>query len=232
MILVRPGSERGRTTLDWLDSRHSFSFGDYHDARYPGFRDLRVINDDRVGPGGGFGTHPHQDMEILTYVLKGALKHMDSLGNGSVIRAGDVQAMSAGRGVMHSEHNASRTEPVHFLQIWIMPQKRGVEPVYAQAPFQASKKKGGWLLIASGDGRNRSLPILQDADLHIGSIEPDRALSFELRPKRHAWVQVTCGSVSLNGRELQEGDGVGLSEEPGLEIGAKGNAEVLLLDLS
>jgi redox-sensitive bicupin YhaK (pirin superfamily) len=229
MILVRPAEERGQTQLDWLDSRHSFSFGDYHDTSFTGFRGLRVINDDRVAPGAGFGAHPHRDMEIVTYVLEGALAHKDNLGNGSVIRAGDVQAMSAGTGIMHSEDNPSKIEPAHFLQIWIMPRQRGVAPAYHQRTLS---KSAGWTLVVSGDGRDGSLKIHHDADLHLGSLEPGRALLFELRPKRHAWIQVVRGRISVNGKNLREGDGAAVSQETHLEFRADEAAEAMLFDLN
>ena len=231
MILLRPSDERGRTQLDWLDSRHTFSFGDYFDARWPGFRGLRVINDDRIGAGAGFGMHPHRDMEIVTYMLDGALEHKDSMGNGSVIRSGDVQAMSAGSGITHREYNSSKTEPVHLLQIWIMPRQRGVTPSYAQSSFRASQKPGQWILVASGDGRDSSLKIHHNADLFAIVLEPGQKLSFELRPRHHAWIQVARGSISLNGRDLQEGDGAGVSDEKDLEVAAREKAEVLMFDL-
>lgn len=232
MILVRPAAERGHTEIDWLDSWHSFSFGDYYDTRWPGYRNLRVINDDRIQQGAGFGMHPHRDMEILTYVLSGAVQHRDDMGNGSVVRAGDVQVMSAGKGVMHSEFNASKTDPLHLLQIWITPKERGVTPSYAQRTYRALQKPGEPLLVASGDGRDDSLQIHQDADLYLGALDAGMKISFPLRPKRHAWVQVARGSMSLNGQELQAGDGAAIDGESKLDLIAKENSEALLFDLS
>jgi quercetin 2,3-dioxygenase len=230
MIQVRPSQARGHTQLEWLDSRHTFSFGDYYDAKAMGFRDLRVINDDHIGPGTGFGAHPHRDMEIVTYVLEGALEHKDNLGNGSVIRAGDVQAMSAGSGVMHSEKNPSRTERIHLLQIWIVPSQRGLTPAYADRSLK-KPAPGERILAVSRDGRDQSLLIHQDVDLWIATADAAHPLSFDLAPKRHAWVQVTRGAISLNGTPLGEGDGAAVSEERKLEIVASKDSEALLFDL-
>ena len=231
MILLRPADERGHTSIDWLDSRHSFSFGDYHDPRYPGFRTLRVINDDRIEAGTGFGPHPHRDMEILTYVLEGAVQHKDNMGNGSVVRAGEFQAMSAGKGIMHSEVNASKTDPLHLIQIWITPKQRGVEPSYAQRSLRPLQKPGELLLAASQDGRENSLPIHQDADVWAGKLTSGSKVSFDLRAGRHAWLQVATGALTLNGKKLGPGDGAGVSDEKSLELSATGDCEILLFDL-
>jgi redox-sensitive bicupin YhaK (pirin superfamily) len=232
MITVRPAAERGRTLWDWLDSRHTFSFGDYHDPRHMGFRALRVVNDDRVAPGGGFGTHAHRDMEIVTYVLDGALEHRDSLGTGSVIRPGDGQRMSAGTGIRHSEFNHSKTEPVRFLQIWILPERQGLAPGYEQRSFPVAEKRGRWRLIAARDGRQGAVTVHQDVDLYATRLEPGERVAHRLAPGRHAWLQVATGAVALGGRRLAEGDGAAASEEPALEVVAHEPAELLLFDLA
>jgi redox-sensitive bicupin YhaK (pirin superfamily) len=232
MLTVRPAAERGRTLLDWLDSRHTFSFGDYYDPRHTGFRALRVINDDRVTPGAGFGTHGHRDMEIVTYVLEGALEHRDSLGTGSVIRPGDGQRMSAGTGIRHSEFNHSRAEPVRFLQIWILPEWQGLPPGYEQKSFPAAEKRGRWRLIASREGREGSVTVHQDVDLYAALLEPGERVAHALAPSRHAWLQVAKGAVTVGGATaLSEGDGVSASDERALEVIAREPAELLLFDL-
>ncbi len=232
MIRVRKASERGASRYDWLDSRHTFSFNEYYDPRHMGFRSLRVINDDRVAPGAGFPTHGHRDMEILSYVLEGALEHKDSLGTGSVIAAGDVQRMSAGTGVLHSEYNHSRTEPVRFLQIWILPERRGIAPGYEQKTFSHELKQGRLLLIAAPGGREGALTIHQDASMYAAVLEPGQGVTHEIVPERHAWVQVARGAVTLNGHALGEGDGAAVSEESRLELVGTEPAEVLLFDLA
>jgi redox-sensitive bicupin YhaK (pirin superfamily) len=231
MITVRKAAQRGRTEIGWLDSRHTFSFGDYWDPAHMGYRSLRVINDDRVAPGGGFGTHPHRDMEILTYVLDGGLAHRDSLGTGSEIRPGDVQHMTAGTGIRHSEFNASRVEPVHFLQIWLEPERNGLRPGYDQKTFFA-EGADGLRLVASRDGRDGSLTVHQDADLYAARLGPGGTASHSLRPGRHAWVQVARGSVVLNGTRLEEGDGAAADGEARLDLHASDGAELLLFDLA
>ncbi|MCI0404888.1 MAG: pirin family protein [candidate division Zixibacteria bacterium] len=230
MITLRPAKERGHTQIGWLNSWHSFSFDQYYDPKHIGFRTLRVINDDRVSPGKGFGMHPHRDMEILTWVLEGALEHSDSMGNGSVIRPGELQKMSAGRGIAHSEYNQSPSEPVHLLQIWILPNKKGVVPSYEQRLF-AKDVEGKLRLVASPDGRDNSIVLLQDAELYIARLTAVQKLSYELKPGRYAWVQAARGAVSLNGVEMKAGDGAAASEEKRLEIAAKEDAEILLFDL-
>jgi quercetin 2,3-dioxygenase len=236
MLTLRKAEERGRANFGWLDSRHTFSFGSYFDPAHMGFGPLRVINDDRVAGGEGFPPHPHADMEIVSYVVDGALEHKDSIGTGSVIRPGDVQRMSAGSGIRHSEFNASPTEPVHFLQIWIIPEKKGLKPGYEQKSFPASEKRGKLRLVGSRDGRDGSVTIHQDVDLYASVLDASDAVTHELKHGRKAWVQVARGAVSLNGLDLREGDGVAV-EEPGvlkLEPGATANdgAEVLLFDLA
>jgi quercetin 2,3-dioxygenase len=232
MITVRPAGERGRAEIGWLDSRHTFSFSDYHDPKHMGFRALRVINEDRVAPGRGFGTHPHRDMEILSYVLEGELKHQDSMGTGSVIRPGDVQRMSAGTGVRHSEENASKTEPVHFLQIWIVPEKAGIPPSYEQKTFPDAERTNQLRLVASRDGRDGALTVHQDVALHAGKLEAGAAVSHPLAPGRHAWVQVTRGAIDLGGKRLAAGDGAAVSDESALALKAIEASEVLVFDLA
>jgi len=232
MITIRNRDERGAVNMGWLDSRHSFSFGHYHDPAHMGFRALRVINDDRVIPGAGFPTHGHADMEIVSYVLDGALEHKDSLGTGSVIRPGDVQRMSAGTGIRHSEYNASREESVHFLQIWILPERRGLAPGYEQKAFADTEKRGRLRLVGSRDGRDGSVTIHQDVDLYATLLDGDESATFDLRPGRHAWVQVARGQVRLNGLLLKEGDGAAVSDESALTLDGGVGAEVLLFDLA
>ena len=232
MIQVRPAAERGRTEWGWLDSRHTFSFGEYHDPRHEGFRALRVINDDRVRPGAGFGTHGHRDMEILSYVLEGALEHKDSAGGGGVIRPGEIQFMRAGTGVRHSEFNHSKAEPVHFLQVWIAPDERGLRPAYGQLAFDREAAARSFVLLASSDGREGSIQVHQDVDLWVSSIGAGRSGEVRLRPGRHAWIHVARGSVSVNGTALGEGDGAAVSGEESLSFVGQAGAEVLMFDLA
>jgi redox-sensitive bicupin YhaK (pirin superfamily) len=232
MIKLRLSHERGHANHGWLDTYHTFSFADYYDPAHVGFRSLRVINEDRVAPGAGFGTHPHRDMEILTYVLEGALEHRDSMGNGSVIRPGQVQRMSAGTGVTHSEYNASKTEPVHLLQIWVLPERKGIEPGYEEREFPAEERQGRWRLIAARDGREGAARWHQDADLYVTLLSPGERVTHRLRPGRHAWAQVARGAVTLNGQPLKAGDGAAISEEEAVEAQADEAAEVLLFDLA
>ncbi|OGG45832.1 MAG: quercetin 2,3-dioxygenase [Candidatus Handelsmanbacteria bacterium RIFCSPLOWO2_12_FULL_64_10] len=232
MIKLRPSHERGHFNHGWLDTYHTFSFGDYHDPEHMGFRSLRVINEDRVAPGAGFGTHPHRDMEILTVVLEGALEHKDSMGNGSVIRPGQVQRMSAGTGVTHSEYNPSKAEPVHLLQIWVLPERRGIEPGYEEGEFPAEERRGKWRLIAARDGREGAVRWHQDADLYVTLLAPGEQVTHRLRPGRHAWAQVARGAVTLNGHPLRAGDGAAVSDEGVVEAQADEEAEVLLFDLA
>jgi redox-sensitive bicupin YhaK (pirin superfamily) len=230
-LTLRKADERGRASFGWLDSRHSFSFGHYHDPAHMGFGPLRVINDDRVAPGEGFPTHPHADMEIVSYVLEGALAHEDSLGTGSVIRPGEVQRMSAGPGIRHSEFNASDKEPVHFLQIWIVPERRGLEPGYEQKSFAAEEKRGRLRLVASRDGRNGSVTIHRDVALYATLLGSGESVTHELAPGRAAWVQVARGSVSIDGTPLGEGDGVAVDSARRLTLTGTDESEVLLFDL-
>ncbi len=231
MLQTVPAITRGRTRISWLDSAHTFSFGGYHDATRMGFRVLRVLNDDRVAAGGGFGTHGHRDMEILSYVVSGALEHKDSIGTSGRIVPGDVQRMSAGSGIQHSEQNGSRSEPVRFLQIWIPPSTRGLPPSYEQRHFPEAERRGALRLVASPDGANGSVLIHQDVRLYAGLLSGDEEASLALAPGRHAWVQVVRGRVSANGQSLGEGDGLALSEEPALTLTGGQDAEVLVFDL-
>ena len=231
MIIRRPSQERGHAQHGWLDSYHTFSFADYHDPRHMGFRALRVINEDRVQAGKGFGAHPHRDMEIISYVLEGALEHKDSLGTGSVIHPGDVQRMSAGTGVTHSEFNSSSNELVHFLQIWLLPERTELPPSYEQRAFPTEEKRGKLRLVASRDGREGSVTIHQAVDLYASVLAPGETVTYSLAPGRHAWIQVARGAVMLNDTALSAGDGAAVSEETRLTVTATDEAEVLLFDL-
>lgn len=230
--LLHDRNARGKTQLGWLDSHHTFSFGGFQDPNRMGFRSLRVINDDRVTPGAGFATHSHQDMEILTYVLAGALEHKDSLGNGSIIRPGEVQIMSAGTGITHSEFNHSQTQPVHFLQIWVLPNQLGLKPRYEQKAFAKDDKHSELLLIGAKDGRKGAVKIYQDVDLYTAALQTEDAVEFQVAPERYAWVQVASGIVHLNGEELRQGDGLQLRGNRLLEIQTPVGAEILLFDLA
>ena len=232
MIKIRKSNERGHADHGWLNTRFTFSFADYYDPKHEQFRTLRVMNDDRVAGGGGFPMHPHRDMEIITYVLEGALQHRDSMGNGSVIRPGDIQYMSAGSGVTHSEFNASKTEPVHLYQIWMFPEKRGLQPVYDQKNFTEEEKRGNLRLIASPDGRDGSVKIRQENELYATVLHSGESVKHELKANRHAYVQVARGSVKLNGKELAEGDGAAISAEKSVDLTGVNDAEVLLFDLA
>ena len=232
MLAIRRSHERGHANHGWLDTHYTFSFADYYDPGHVHFRTLRVINDDRVAGGGGFPMHPHRDMEIVTYVLEGGLEHRDSMGNGSVIRPGDVQRMSAGTGVTHSEFNASKTEPVHLLQIWMFPERKGIKPSYEQKAFSEADKRSRLRLVASPDGRDGSVTIHQDNEMYATVLRKGETVRHELKPERHAWVQVARGSVKLNGQELAEGDGAAISEEKAIELTGVKDAEVLLFDLA
>jgi redox-sensitive bicupin YhaK (pirin superfamily) len=230
-MILRPAAERGHANHGWLDSWHSFSFADYRDPAHVHFGPLRVINEDRVSAGQGFGTHAHADMEIISYVLEGELAHKDSMGTGSVIRPGDVQRMSAGSGVRHSEFNHSRTQLVHFLQIWIIPDVRGIAPEYEQRSFGAGEKRGRLRLVASGDGADASLRIHQDARVYAGLFDGGEQARHALQPGRLGYVQVARGSIELNGQAMAAGDGAMLRNEPGMDFSAGKEAEVLVFDL-
>ncbi|MGD0579524.1 MAG: pirin family protein [Bryobacteraceae bacterium] len=231
MIVHRRASERGNTRLNWLDGRHTFSFNRYYDPAWMGFRTLRVINDDIVAPKGGFGTHPHRDMEIVTWVLEGVLKHKDSTGSEGEIRPGEAQRMSAGTGIYHSEFNGSETERVRLLQIWIEPQVEGMEPGYEQKQFPESERLNRLRLIASQDGREGSVTIGQDAAIYDGVLEPGAAVEHPLNTSRSAWVQVARGAVQVNGLALEEGDGAAITEESAVRVLAEKPSEVLVFDL-
>jgi len=231
MLQVRNANDRGRTEFGWLDSRHTFSFGDYYDPNHMGFGQLRVINEDRVAPGQGFGRHSHRDMEIVSYVLEGALEHKDSLGTGSVIRPGDVQRMSAGTGVQHSEFNHSQSELVHFLQVWIIPDQQGLRPGYAEKKFPEAEKRGRLRLVVSSDGRDGSIPIHQDADLYATLLKKGETVVHPFAPDRNGWIQVARGEVTVNGTALAAGDGAAVVNEDSLSIRGGTDAELLLFDM-
>ncbi len=231
MLDIRKAADRGVANHDWLNSRHTFSFANFYDPKQVGFSDLLVINDDRVAPAQGFGKHPHRDMEIFSYVLEGALEHKDTMGTGSVIEPGDVQLMSAGRGVAHSEFNHSPTSPVHFLQIWIVPNQAGIAPEYQQQRFTPEEKRGRLRLIISPDGSDNSLHIHQDARVYAGLFDGDESATLTLAPNRYAYVHVARGGVSLNGVALAEGDGVRVRNETALTLSHGNDAEVLVFDL-
>jgi redox-sensitive bicupin YhaK (pirin superfamily) len=231
MKTIRKSNDRGHANLGWLDSYHTFSFADYHDPQWTGYRSLRVINDDLVMPGMGFGMHPHRDMEIISYVLSGAIQHKDSMGNGKVIRAGEFQYMAAGTGVQHSEFNPSQTDPLRLLQIWIMPDTKGVKPRYAERNL-AKAETGKLHLVASKTGRDGSMEIHQDANLFLGKLEDGQSVKYPLAKDRHAWVHVAEGEVSINGKKLAGGDAIAVSDETALEISATKPSQVLLFDLN
>jgi redox-sensitive bicupin YhaK (pirin superfamily) len=232
VIQVRKSAQRGHADHGWLNSYHTFSFADYHDPQFMGFRELRVINEDRVQPGRGFGTHPHRDMEIISYVLDGALAHRDSMGNGSIIRPGEVQRMSAGTGITHSEFNHSQQELVHFLQIWLLPESQGLPPSYEQRAFPESERRNSLRLVVSRDGRDGSVMIHQDADVYATLLSPGAEAELALRSGRHAWVQVARGTVLVNGSPLSAGDGAALSDEGAVLLKAGGESELLVFDLA
>lgn len=232
MIIIRRSSERGHANHGWLDTFHTFSFADYYDPQNMGFRSLRVINEDRVAPGNGFGTHPHRDMEILTWVLDGSLQHKDSMGNGSIIRRGEIQCMTAGTGVRHSEQNPSSAEELHLMQIWILPESQGLEPGYEQKTVPLDEKPGIWHLMASRTGRDDSVTIHQDADLWAIVTNPGEDAKLDLKRDRHAWLHVARGKVNLGGTSLSAGDAVAVSEEAAIEFTSEERSEVLVFDLA
>jgi redox-sensitive bicupin YhaK (pirin superfamily) len=232
MLKLRRSNERGHLNHGWLDAHHTFSFGDFYDPAHMHFRSLRVINEDRVEPGKGFGTHPHRDMEIITYILSGALEHRDSLGSGSVIRPGDVQYMSAGSGIEHSEFNPSDTEPVHLLQIWILPVARGLEPHYEEKSFSTADRTDQLRLIVSHDRREGSIQIRQNADIYASLLGADKSLEVPLKPERYGWLQLARGSLIVNEETLRAGDALSVHEEALLNIRALESAEFLLFDLA
>jgi redox-sensitive bicupin YhaK (pirin superfamily) len=231
MITIRKSNERGRANHGWLDTYHTFSFADYHDPRWMGYRSLRVINDDLVMPGMGFGTHPHRDMEIITYILSGRLEHKDSMGNGRVIRTGDVQYMAAGTGVQHSEFNPSKDEAVHLLQIWILPDAKGVKPRYAEKSIKGTPL-GALNLVASKTGREGSIAIHQDAELWLAKLAPENRVAHKLNAGRHAWVHIAEGEVKLNGKTLLGGDAAAIDNESAIELVGEKPSQALLFDLN
>jgi redox-sensitive bicupin YhaK (pirin superfamily) len=232
MKRLRRGSERGYADHGWLRTYHTFSFADYRDPQHMHFRALRVMNEDWVAPGQGFGEHPHHDMEIVTYVLSGQLEHRDSMGNGEILRPCEFQRMSAGRGITHSEFNPSATDPVHLYQIWLFPRERGVEPSYEQRPFSAESRQGRWQLVASPDAEGESLRIQQDARIYLADLATGQTLARTLEPGRHAWLQVLRGSVLVDDMEMAAGDGLAVSDEPRLQVRGFAAAELLLFDLA
>lgn len=232
MITIRKANDRGHFNFGWLDTYHTFSFDRYYDPNYMGFRTLRVINEDRVQPDHGFPTHSHRDMEIITYILEGALEHRDSMGNSSIIRPGDVQRMSAGTGVSHSEANPSRTDPVHLLQIWILPERTGLNTSYEQKFFAEDEKRDKLGLVASRDGSNGSVTVHQDVSLYASLLNNGSEVTYQMQPKRYAWLQVARGAVTVNGLDLAQGDGAAIREEAKLIIAGKEQSEVLLFDLA
>ena len=233
MIKIRPAQERGNANFGWLDSKHTFSFGSYYDPNHMGFSNLRVINEDRVQPGQGFGSHSHKDMEIISYVLEGELEHKDSIGNGSVIRPGDVQRMSAGTGIAHSEFNASNSDLVHFLQIWIIPDREGIKPSYEQKNFSLAEKQGKLKLVASRDGRHNTVTIHQDASLYVAILNKGDCVNYNTDKTRSQWLQVAKGAVEVNEQAVNTGDGAAITEESKLEfVATADNTEILLFDLA
>lgn len=232
MIQIRKAAERGHANYGWLDTFHTFSFADYHDPNHMGFMSLRVINEDRVEPGKGFGTHAHRDMEIVTCILEGELEHKDSMGNGTVIRPGEVQRMSAGTGVTHSEFNPSKTKPVHLLQIWILPEKSGMKPSYEQREFKIEGRKNRFCLVVAGNPKEGALKIHQDVSLFVSTLEKGKKLEYSLTKNRGAWLQVARGSVKLNEVLLGPSDGAAIAKEEGLEIVAQSDSEILLFDMA
>lgn len=232
MITIRKGEDRGHANHGWLDTYHSFSFASYYDQNQMGFRALRVINEDTVSPGAGFGTHGHQDMEIITYVLEGVLEHKDSIGNGEVIKPGEVQRMSAGTGIQHSEFNHSKTESVHLLQIWLLPDTKGLSPSYEQRDFNVAQNPGKLRLVAAKDSGEGAVKVHQNVDLYAAALENSDRVSHSLKPNRHAWVQVARGAITLNGLPIKHGDGAAISDESDLVIEATAKAEILLFDLA
>jgi redox-sensitive bicupin YhaK (pirin superfamily) len=232
VITIRKGSQRGRTKISWLDSKHTFSFGDYYDAAHMGHRTLRVINDDVVAPGQGFATHSHRDMEILSYVVHGQLEHRDSLGNGSTIRPGEVQRMTAGTGITHSEYNPSRADPVRFLQMWLLPIRNGLEPSYEQRAFALPERHNRLRLVASRDGRDESVTVHQNSDLYLAALEPGVCVEHGLARGHSAWLQVVRGNVTASGAALGEGDGAAILSLDRVEIVACDASEILLFDLA
>lgn len=232
MIRIRKAQDRGASNLDWLDSKHTFSFGRYQDPEHIGFETLKVINDDIVAPAKGFGTHPHDNMEIISYVLDGAVEHKDSMGNGSVILPGDVQRLSAGTGITHSEFNPLDDQSAHFLQIWFMPKNRNIVPSYAQKSFPEGKKRGKFCLVASEDGRDNSVSLNQDVDMYVGLLNGNEAISYEISHGRNLWIHIARGNVTVNDYQLSAGDGVAITDLEKLDFEKGNHAEILVFDMA
>jgi redox-sensitive bicupin YhaK (pirin superfamily) len=232
MMQIRKADQRGHADHGWLDTAHTFSFGDYHDPANMGFRALRVMNEDRVAPGTGFGMHPHREMEILTYVLEGSLQHRDSMGHGSVLGPGELQRISAGTGMLHSEHNPDRGRPVHFYQVWIVPERHGLPPSYEQKRFDRASRHNTLQLVASPDGHDGSLSIRQEARVYLAELSPGAAVTHELAPARHGWLQVVRGRVHVGGQTLAASDGLAVSNESALHVQAEEESEVMVFDLA
>jgi len=232
MLKILKAADRGSSQLGWLDSRHTFSFAEYYDARYMGFGHLRVINDDTVAPGGGFGAHPHRNMEIISYVLEGALEHKDSMDNSTVIRPGDLQRMTAGTGVVHSEYNHSNKEPVKFLQIWILPDRNGHQPGYEQKQFSADEKRGRFRLVASREGRDGSVSLHQDVDMYVGLFRGDESAEHLLRSGREAWGHIVRGQLAVNGKRLEAGDGFSVAGPMNIAVSNGDQAEIIIFDMA
>lgn len=232
MLTIRPAQERGYFDYGWLKTYHTFSFADYRDPQHQRFRHLRVINEDWVSPGQGFGEHPHRDMEIVTYILSGQLEHRDSLGHGSTLKAGEFQRMSAGRGVTHSEFNPSATEPTHLYQIWLFPDEKSIEPSYEQKRFSAAERIGRWQLVASREARDGALKINQDAQIFLADLAAGQSLIYEQLATRHSWLQVLRGSATVSGQLLQAGDGLAVSDEAAWQITSRSDSELMLFDLA
>ena len=232
MITLRPAGERGANKIDWLDTKFTFSFDQYYDPNHMGFRDLRVMNEDVIAPGGGFPLHPHRNMEIVTYILEGQLEHKDSMGNGSVIAPGQIQRMTAGRGVTHSEFNQSNENPVHLYQIWILPRESGLEPGYEDLTFDLDKPRDRWRLLVSPDGEDGTALIHQDVKIHAARLDSGKTLEHTITAGRHAWAQVARGAITLNGTAMTAGDGAAVSDESQLTLAAEQDSEILLFDLS
>ena len=231
MVRIRKAEDRGPSNLGWLNSKHTFSFGHYYDPEHMGFASLRVLNDDSVIPGAGFGTHSHENMEIISYVLSGELAHRDSMGNGSIIRPGDVQRLSAGTGITHSEYNHSKTEKVHFLQIWFLPDERDVQPGYEQKVFSDEEKRGRFRLVASKTGRNNSVSLHRDMDMSVALINGDETATYTIAANRGLWIHIARGSVIMNGHNLKEGDGAAITDERELKLEKGNHAEVIVFDM-
>ena len=232
MLSIRKADQRGPSNLGWLKSQHTFSFGHYYDPDHMGFESLRVINDDRVAPGAGFGTHPHDNMEIISYVLEGELAHKDSMGNGSTIKPGEVQRLSAGTGMSHSEYNHSTSQSVHFLQIWFLPAERNIAPSYEQKAFSDEEKRGQFRLVASREGRAGSVSLNQDVDMSVALLDGEEAIQYDLQPGRKAWLHIARGEVVVNGETVNAGDGIAVSEAQRLELSQGKGAEVILFDMA